>query len=100
RCPAPSILFPYTTLFRSTLPRGGFGNLIALPLQHGPRQKGNTVFVDDQFLPHPDQWKFLSEHPRIEPATVDSVAREGTRKGLVVDRKSTRLNSSHDQISY
>jgi len=42
----------YDRLFpnQDTLPRGGFGNLIALPLQHGPRQMGNTVFVDDQWL--------------------------------------------------
>jgi hypothetical protein len=76
----------YDRLFpnQDTLPRGGFGNLIALPLQHGPRQAGNTVFVDAGFVPYPDQWKFLSEHPCIEPVTVDSVAREATRKGLVV----------------
>jgi hypothetical protein len=40
----------YDRLFPSqdTLPRGGFGNLIALPLQHGPRALGNSVFLDDQ----------------------------------------------------
>src|SRR3989442_450254 len=88
----------YDRLFpnQDTLPRGGFGNLIALPLQHGPRQRGNTVFVDDQFVPHPDQWKFLSEHPRVEPATVDSVAREATRKGLVV---GVRLSDTTDTDS-
>src|SRR2546425_264696 len=88
----------YDRLFpnQDTLPRGGFGNLIALPLQHGPRQRGNTVFVDDQFVPHPDQWKFLSEHPRVEPATVDSVAREATRKGLVV---GARLSDTTDTDS-
>jgi len=37
----------YDRLFPSQdkMPRGGFGNLIALPLQHGPRQQGNTVFT-------------------------------------------------------
>ena len=76
----------YDRLFpnQDTLPRGGFGNLIALPLQHGPRQMGNTVFVDDRSVPHPDQWKFLSGLRRLEPATVDGIAREATRKGLVV----------------
>src|SRR5437667_8985850 len=76
----------YDRLFpnQDTLPRGGFGNLIALPLQHGPRQRGNTVFVDDQFVPDPDLWKFLSEHPRVEAATADSAARQATREGLVV----------------
>src|SRR6266446_5372579 len=88
----------YDRLFpnQDTLPRGGFGNLIALPLQHGPRLAGNTVFVDDRLLPHPDQWKFLSEHPCIEPATVDSVAREAARKGLVV---GVRLSDTTDADS-
>jgi hypothetical protein len=36
---------------QDTTPRGGFGNLIALPLQYEPRRNGNTVFVDDRFEP-------------------------------------------------
>ncbi len=45
----------YDRLFPSqdTMPRGGFGNLIALPLQHGPRALGNSVFLDDQLRPYP-----------------------------------------------
>jgi superfamily II DNA or RNA helicase len=88
----------YDRLFpnQDSLPRGGFGSLIALPLQHGPRQIGNTVFVDDRLVPHPDQWKFLSEQPRIEPATVDGVAREATRKGLVV---GVRMSDTADADS-
>ena len=42
------------------LPKGGFGNLIALPLQKLPREKGCSVFVDEQFVPYPDQWSFLA----------------------------------------
>jgi superfamily II DNA or RNA helicase len=85
----------YDRLFpnQDTLPRGGFGNLIALPLQHGPRQMGNTVFVDDRFVPHRDQWEFLSRYPCISPATADNVAREATRKGLVV---GVRLSDTTD----
>ena len=41
------------------LPEGGFGNLVALPLQGVPRKKGNSVFVDDNFEQFPDQWKLL-----------------------------------------
>src|SRR5256712_9861867 len=76
----------YDRLFpnQDTLPRGGFGSLIALPLQYGPRQLGNTVFVDDRFVPHPDQWQVLSEHPFIEPATAGIAPRHATRRGLVV----------------
>jgi superfamily II DNA or RNA helicase len=76
----------YDRLFpnQDTLPRGGFGNLIALPLQHGPRQEGNTVFVDDHLVPHPDQWAFLTSVPRIDPTTVDRIVRDATRTGQVV----------------
>src|SRR5450759_1050078 len=56
----------YDRLFPSqdTMPKGGFGNLIALPLQHGPRENGNSVFVDDQLRPYDDQWAFLSSIKR------------------------------------
>ena len=43
---------------QDTLPRGGFGNLIALPLQKKPRESGNSLFVDEQFVLYPDQWAF------------------------------------------
>ena len=41
----------YDRLFpnQDTLPKGGFGNLIALPLQKAARQNGNSLFVDEQF---------------------------------------------------
>ena len=43
------------------MPNGGFGNLIALPLQRMARNSGNTLFVDDYFEPVEDQWEMLSE---------------------------------------
>ena len=39
---------------QDTLPKGGFGNLIALPLQKAPRTLGNSVFIDNQLQPFPD----------------------------------------------
>ncbi|HLZ50143.1 MAG TPA: hypothetical protein VKP61_05305 [Candidatus Acidoferrum sp.] len=64
----------YDRLFPSqdTTPKGGFGNLIALPLQKRPREQGNSVFLDELFQPHPDQWKFLESLPRMP---VDQLAR-------------------------
>lgn len=52
----------YDRLFpnQDTMPKGGFGNLIALPLQKRPRASGGSVFVDMNFQPHPDQWAFLA----------------------------------------
>ena len=52
---------------QDVLPAGGFGNLIALPLQETPRKAGNSVFLDEEFRPHPDQWRFLSALKRITP---------------------------------
>ena len=46
---------------QSTIPEGGFGNLIALPFQGKAQRKGNSVFVDEQFEPFPDQWLYLSQ---------------------------------------
>ncbi len=52
----------YDRLFpnQDTMPQGGFGNLIALPLQKWPREHSCSVFVDEAQRPYPDQWAFLA----------------------------------------
>lgn len=59
-------LASYDRLFpnQDAMPKGGFGNLIALPLQKKPREVGCSVFVDADLRPYPDQWAFLAA---IEP---------------------------------
>lgn len=52
-------------------PNGGFGNLIALPLQGQARKKGNSLFVDEGFTPYPDQWAYLSEMQKLKMEEVD-----------------------------
>ncbi len=76
----------YDRLFpnQDTMPRGGFGNLIALPLQHEARRHGNTLFVDDAFEPYPDQWGQLASMPRMDPAAVLTIAEEATRTDRVI----------------
>ena len=76
----------YDRLFpnQDTLPKGGFGNLIALPLQKLPRERGNSVFLDDQLMPHADQWAFLASVPRLGAAKVESWVRVAESKGRVV----------------
>lgn len=68
----------YDRLFpnQDTMPRGGFGNLIALPLQHEARRSGNTVFVDRDGIPHADQWKYLDSISRVTPETAAAIAGE------------------------
>lgn len=56
------MLASYDRLFpnQDTMPKGGFGNLIALPLQKIPRENGCSVFVDAELRPFDDQWAFLA----------------------------------------
>jgi hypothetical protein len=78
----------YDRLFPSqdTMPRGGFGNLIALPLQHGPRQLGYSVFLDDEMNAYPDdqQWSVLAAVRRIDAATVERIAADATVAGTIL----------------
>lgn len=89
----------YDRLFpnQDTMPRGGFGNLIALPLQHAARQKGNTVFVDDRLEPYPDQWGFLASCRRFTPLEVEQLAREANRTGRVIGVRRADLAEDDDE---
>src|SRR6266566_6764114 len=61
---------------QDTLPHGGYGNLIALPLQKQPRDLGNSVFLNDQMVPYEDQWSFLSSVQRVARTTVEDLVRD------------------------
>lgn len=76
----------YDRLFpnQDTLPQGGFGNLIALPLQKGPREEGNSVFLDDLFVPWPDQWGFLASVRRIGRDQLEGIVQDAERRGRVL----------------
>jgi superfamily II DNA or RNA helicase len=76
----------YDRLFpnQDTMPRGGFGNLIALPLQRSPRDMGNTVFLGSDLEPLPDQWLFLAGIRRTTPVEVEALFAEASRKALGV----------------
>ncbi len=50
---------------QNTMPKGGYGNLIALPLQGQAVKLGHSVFVDERFLPYQDQWSFLSSCKKL-----------------------------------
>jgi len=65
---------------QDTLPRGGFGNLIALPLQKKPRENGNSVFVNEQFNPYPDQWAFFASLHRMSRSEVEVIVRRAEKQ--------------------
>src|SRR3712207_7750872 len=88
RRPPRSTLFPYTTLFRSPLDGGGGpedlgGHRSAVPLPERPGRQGARPNGEERFA-----------------GTVCGLPRRLLRAGARRDRKSTRLNSSHANISY
>jgi superfamily II DNA or RNA helicase len=63
----------YDRLFPSQdmMPKGGFGNLLALPLQKTPRENGCSVFVDGALRPYPDQWAYLTSIQPMAPQDIE-----------------------------
>ena len=69
---------------QDTLPQGGFGNLIAWPLQKQPRERRNSVFIDDQFAAYADQWAFLSHVRKMSRNEIEGIVQDAESKGRVV----------------
>ncbi|MDD2228102.1 MAG: DEAD/DEAH box helicase family protein [Candidatus Cloacimonetes bacterium] len=65
----------YDRLFpnQDTMPKGGFGNLIALPMQKEARKQGNSEFVDQKLKPYGDQWAYLSKIHKLPPEKVNQI---------------------------
>jgi superfamily II DNA or RNA helicase len=81
-------LHSYDRLFpnQDVLPDGGFGNLIAAPLQRKRRHHGLTVFLDLGTLePYEDQWDFLSTLDRLGPGDAARIARRAKQTAVGVD---------------
>ena len=58
---------------QDTLPEGGLGNLVALPLQGQARKNGNSVFVNEYFEPYDDQWEYLLNVGKLSEVTMDEI---------------------------
>ncbi len=69
---------------QDTMPKGGFGNLIALPLQKVPRESGFTEFLDDELRPHADQWSYLASIQRVSQLAVERLISEALQQGDLV----------------
>jgi superfamily II DNA or RNA helicase/very-short-patch-repair endonuclease len=76
----------YDRLFpnQDTLPTGGFGNLIALPMQKAARDHGNSVFLDVQLQPHRDPWTHLSRIQRIPRSVVEQQVDRAERRNRIL----------------
>lgn len=69
---------------QDTMPIGGFGNLIALPLQRRARERGNSVFIDKDLRPYDDQWAFLSQLPRLSAEAVSQIVGDAEARGRIL----------------
>src|SRR2546421_7727265 len=82
RRPPRSTLFPYTTLFRS------LGHECA-PVFRGEKQPIESGPLESKV-----------GQSELQTGTAVGASGKERQNGRTIDRKSTRLNSSHDQISY
>jgi superfamily II DNA or RNA helicase len=87
----------YDRLFPSqdTMPKGGFGNLIALPLQKAPREKGNSVFLDSDFQPFSDQWTYLFSIEKLTPNQTEKLVAEAIRDRSILCIKASTLDEEN-----
>jgi hypothetical protein len=79
---------------QDTMPKGGLGNLIALPLQRAPRKQDNSLFIDHDFHPYPDQWQFLSTIRRMPVDTAEEIVADAQRKGDLI---GVRMSITDDE---
>lgn len=69
---------------QDTLPRGGFGNLIALPLQKTARDAGNSIFLDEALEPMTDQWAFLGQMLKIDSRRISEIVGQAERSNRIL----------------
>jgi hypothetical protein len=78
------------------MPKGGFGNLIALPLQGGARMHGNSEFVDETFQSYPDQWVYLSSIRKMTLTDIEAFLAKfgnGSNLGELANANNKRRHS-------
>ncbi|HUI06368.1 MAG TPA: DEAD/DEAH box helicase family protein [Verrucomicrobiae bacterium] len=79
------------------MPQGGFGNLIALPLQAGPARAGNSLFVNTDFVPYLNQWVFLRSLKRLSEAEVRAIEEDGAKRGRILGVRISVDDEAGDQ---
>ncbi len=90
----------YDRLFpnQDTMPKGGFGNLIALPMQKDARKNGNSVFVIGQLQPYEDQWAFLSKVKKLSMDKVNKFISILTKENPPIG--SLRITNDEDTLPW
>jgi hypothetical protein len=82
---------------QDTMPKGGFGNLIALPLQRVPRTSGNSVFLSDNFQTHEDQWAYLASVQRMGVERICTIVDEAESAGNIIGVRLSLSDGDEDE---
>jgi superfamily II DNA or RNA helicase len=80
---------------QDTMPKGGFGNLIALPLQRIPRKAGNSVFINAELDPYTDQWQFLASIVRLTAGSAEEIVAKAQRRGDLI---GVRMSLTDEEV--
>jgi len=88
----------YDRLFPSqdTLPKGGFGNLIALPFQKEAVAKGNSLFINENGKPYADQWGFLASVKKMSYKEVEAKAGQAVKTGQVIAARQSPVEENDE----
>jgi superfamily II DNA or RNA helicase len=88
----------YDRLFpnQDTLPKGGFGNLIALPFQKEAVARDNSVFIDEDGNPYRDQWVYLSSVNKMPLEDVQVIVDEGMKNGRIIDVRQSPVDENDE----
>ena len=89
----------YDRLFpnQDTMPQGGLGNLIALPLQWAPRQHRNSVFINGDLVPHLDQLAFLQALRPMPRQAAEMIVEEAQRQGEIIGVRMVVTDEDDDR---
>jgi len=82
---------------QDTMPQGGFGNLIALPLQKRPREARNSVFLDGDLVPWADQWAFLASVRKLGRTHIEGIVQEAERRGRILGVRLPPQDDEEDE---
>lgn len=88
----------YDRLFpnQDTMPKGGFGNLIALPFQKEAMVNGNSLFIDRDGKPYPDQWVFLASVKKMSCKDIEAMTEQAVKAGEVIAARSSPVEEDDE----
>lgn len=85
---------------QDTMPKGGLGNLIALPLQFNPRKQGNSVFLDAEYAPYQDQWAYLASVQKMSLTAAMTIVEKAQSKGDLLGVRMSLVDDNESQYPW